>query len=293
MRPLLVAITLGLVLSTALLHAQGVTALVTPILAPSPREEGGGAEPAPRAHAPGSPARSAASILSRNPFGHDAVGLDARAEADAASADALPPCRAVRAVFTIRGEDEDGSLAALDLDGRRIVRARGGDVGERILLRVGFDRVLLGTRGSGDVCVAQVFAPGDAPPPTATAPRGAANASPLARSIVRVSPTETHVDGSALEELERAVSSGKLRASPERDGDRILGLRLGRVDPGSLPDLLGLVTADRIEAIAGVELDDTHALLAGWARLRAAREGRIPVRIQRGGKAVQLDLVVR
>ncbi len=43
----------------------------------------------------------------------------------------------------------------------------------------------------------------------------------------------------------------------------------------------------------GIELDDTSALLAGWARLRAVREGRIPVRIQRGGETLQLDVVIR
>lgn len=287
--------------TAALLQARGVSALVSAELVPPAAALAGGAtrfasvEPA-RAAKPA----SADALLARNPFDHETGSLlprETAGEANDGVAGAAPPCPAVHALFTVRGEAEEGSLAALDVDGKRLVRARGGEAGDRRVLAVGFDRVWLGRGpdGADDVCVAPVFGGRpEAKPVLATPMRASAPLDPrLQKGVVRVSKTETHVDASALEALSDAMSTGKLRAVPERDGDRLLGLRLGRVDPTSPLALLGFESSDRVEAVAGIELNETSALLEGWARLRATGQGRVPVRVNRGGHVVQLDFVVR
>lgn len=283
------AVLASLALS-ALLQARGVMALVSAELVP-PGPPSSGSSPL-AAHAPAE-RPSAAPLLARNPFDHTAGSL--AAEQPTAGDDVLP-CPAVRALFTVRGEEEEGSLAALEVSGARLVRANGGELpGGMRVVRVGFDRVWLGQADAERAtCVAEVFR---RPPAEASAPppRPATGADPrIAKGVVRVSDTETHVDRSALAALEETLSSGKLRATPERDArGRLAGLRLGTVAPGSVPALLGLATGDRLEAIAGIELDDTSALLEGWARLRGIGEGRVPIRVVRGGRTVQLDVVVK
>lgn len=291
------AVASSLALS-ALLQARGVTALASAALVTAGEASPGRAvlgDAAPSA------LRAATTILARNAFDHATGPLLERDEARASEdrgAEVLP-CPTVRALFTVRGEDEEGSLAALEVAGARLVRAPGGEVpGGMHVVHVGFDRVWLAAGESErDACVAPVFQTSSAPSPPPTRPPASPPASVdprIAKGVVRVSETETHVDRGALPALEEALSSGKLRAVPERDArGRLAGLRLGAVAPGSVPALFGLASGDRLEAIAGVELDDTSALLEGWARLRGVGEGRIPLRIVRGGRTLQLDVLVK
>lgn len=297
MRAISALVTAGAIVLSALFQARGVMALVASELTAPPASEGAAKIAAPPARS----APSADAVLARNPFDHTTGSLLPRGAedgAEVAASDAAPlPCPGVRALFTVRGEDDGGSFAALDVAGKKLLRARGGSLGELRVLHVGFDRVWLG-RGEEDrdVCVAQVF--GHVEPPRdvereKAAPRIAAIDPRIQRGVVRASPTETHVDRGALEALEEALSSGKLRALPEREGGRLVGLRLGRVDPSSVLALMGFESADRLEAIGGIELNDTSALLEGWARLRGGAASRVPVRVLRNGKTTQLDFVVK
>ncbi len=299
MRAVLGVVTAGAIVLAALFQARGVMALVSAELASPPARES--AEEAAVTADPSRP--SADALLARNPFDHTTGSLLAGARVSGGGVDASgghpPDCAGVRALFTVRGEDDAGSLAALALEGKKVLRARGGELGGLRVLEVGFDRVWLGRGDAGrpaDVCVAHVFGHRDAP---REAERDKLATRPLAidpriqRGVLRASPTETHVDRGALEALEEALSSGKMRALPEREGGRLVGLRVGRVDPSSVLALLGFESADRLEAIGGIELNDTSALLEGWARLRGGAERRVPVRVLRNGKLVQLDFVVK
>ncbi len=295
MRKVLLSATGAGVLLAALLQARGVSALVAAELVPPASVLAASHDATPARDESRARARSAEAVLARNPFDHTTGSLVATDRTPAEEGESPPaPCPSVRSLFTVRGEDDDGSLAALAVDGKKVLRARGGDAGERRVVRVGFDRVWL-ARGDDDVCIAHVFGRREEPAPKPAEPRVVpAGLDPrIQRGVVRASATETHVDRAALEALEEALSSGKLRAVPEREGGRLVGLRLGRVDPTSVPALLGFESSDRLDAIGGIELNDTSALLEGWARLRAGAQSRVPVRVLRGGKTMQLDFVVK
>jgi type II secretory pathway component PulC len=77
----------------------------------------------------------------------------------------------------------------------------------------------------------------------------------------------------------------QVRAVPESPG-----LRLQRIAPGSLLAVLGLRDGDRLDAVNGFSLGDAEAMMLAFARLRTERH--LVVRLQRGGKEVDLDIHV-
>lgn len=142
------------------LHARAIGSLVDATAAPSSIAPFARARAA-AADAPSRDAKSASVILERNPFDHTTGRLvfpsDGATAADGSWADpsSAPPCDGVRAIASVRGEEAGGSLAALDVGGRHLLRRPGGDVDDLRVVYVAADRVWLERNGA--LCQARVF----------------------------------------------------------------------------------------------------------------------------------------
>lgn len=290
----------------AFLCANGVSALLAASLTGEPHEPNGGALPVANAAVRPEPKRADASaILQRNPFDHaTALVASTRGEPSGPSGASIdprdaPPCTNVRAMIVASADDADASFAAFDVGGKRVLRRRGGDVEGKRVAYVGRDRAWL-EDGSGALCQAMVFG-GQAPPVTAAAATGTSAApteDPLAKSlagrITRVSPTELHVDRSAVDVLlEAQAEMMKLRVIPVKEGDRVLGVTLSGIKPGSAMALLGFANGDRLDALNGIEVSSPEKMLQIYAMMKSGTMSKLTAQLVRGGKPTNLDFIVK
>lgn len=263
-RKLLALVVPATLAAGALLHARAIGALVEASAAAAPLPSPPVASPV--AQAPMNERPEADALRVQRAFDH------AAAPPPAAPLD----CTGVRALVAVRGERPEGSVAALDVGGRRLLRARGGDAGDMQIAWIGADRVWL-ARG-GDVCEARVFSPARAPAP---APVGAP------RGIVRVSEHEVHIDRGLLERtLDAPGDLAGVRAIPDADG-----VRLAKVPKDGVVALLGLRDGDRVVSAGGIAMNRPENLLALYGRLRSIE--RLSIVVVRGGKPITVDYVVR
>src|SRR5271170_7059460 len=186
-------VILGLVAIAAFLDAQGMTQIVGDTVALSAEEL---ATPSllstlPVASAPTSAhALSAEPIISRNAFDSATGPLNAvpvalqdqttaPAAPDLSNPLAAPDCDGVRVLVIVSSADPDWSFAALEAlpeSGKTMLRRRGGEIGDKTVAFVGWDRVWM-TSGS-HLCQSQMFkppalasaAPAASAPPPAPAP---------------------------------------------------------------------------------------------------------------------------
>jgi general secretion pathway protein C len=83
----------------------------------------------------------------------------------------------------------------------------------------------------------------------------------------------------------------KSRVVPEKVGDRVVGVRLLGVRPGSVLAMIGLESGDRLETINGFSVATPTEALEAYARLRVAE--RLIVQITRNGRPLELDYTIR
>jgi general secretion pathway protein C len=257
--------------------------------------------------------RSSAAILARNPFdsvtgpiGQNelAVMLPAATETPGPDWYGDPPCDGARAILIASSADPDWSFAALAAaDGPPILRRRGDAVGARKVAFVGDpqpgssrgpghrsdDRVWL-TSPNGGRCQlrlgSKLFA---AAPPKPTAGDAAKD---IASHFRRRGDHEVEVDRATVEAL--LANPGELmktRVVPEKEGSRVVGVRLFGVRPESPLAAIGLQNGDRISNVNGFEMSDPARMLEAYAKL--AKADALSISVVRAGKPVTLDLFVR
>ncbi|MDI1479539.1 type II secretion system protein GspC [Polyangium sp. y55x31] len=241
-------------------------------------------------------------ILGRNPF-DSITGSLARhgPPEDGAPEPAEPPgdpradpiCDAAKVLLITEADDALWSFAAIaGPDGKPALRRLGDDIGgrtvhamawDRVWLRQGETRCQLPLHEKREGPVAQKV-PGDAPakPASRVPPE-------IADRIRKDGDNHYVVDRSVVDTLlERPDLLGTARFVPAREGDRIVGMRISGIRPGSLPGMFGLQNGDRLESINGFEMGDLTKAMEAFARLRAA--GRLDVRIVRGGKPMSIEV---
>lgn len=244
---------------------------------------------------------SADAILDRNPFDHvtgslrppppPPGGLPPELDTDPRSA---PPCDGVRPLVLVGDEDQTMALASLEIDGKRVLRRRGGDVGDKHVAYVGRDRVWLeGTKG---LCQALLFG---APP---AGPRVAADPKPggqtqleldVGRQISKVGPNEYVIERSAVERiLEAQAELMKQRIVQEKEGDRVVGVKVFGIKSGSVLAMLGIENGDRLETINGFEMSNPEKMLEAYARLRSGAD-KLQIHLTRNGKPINVDYTIR
>ncbi len=194
------------------------------------------------------------------------------------------------------------SLAVVDHAGSKPLVRRGSALDGRRVAFITASRVYLEDReadGDGSCWIGT-----DA---VATrAPTGASGSASIGRPAPPPDPLAPLLDGihrvdARTLEVDRVVRDAlvehqfellkELRASPERLGDRVIGMRLGSVRPGSLIDRLGLRAGDRVVSLNGYELSDPGQVLEAYAKLRAAPN--LVLGLVRDGEPRSVELQVR
>ncbi|MGK3968100.1 type II secretion system protein GspC [Sorangium sp. So ce118] len=260
-------------------------------------------------------ATSAGAILSRNPFDSVTGPLDGKPvelpnvqqEMNNKDPYADPSCDGARVLLITQADDPAWSFAAMaGSDGKAILRRQGDEISGQTVYYVGWDRVWLtsgssrcqaivgGNNAGARASAAPTPAPA-APAATSKAPaRGGKKVPPeIASKIQRVSETEFNVERSAVDQI--LENQGELMRSarivPEKEGDKVVGIRLFGIRPDSLLGTLGLENGDRLSSINGFEMSDPQKALEAYARLRTA--DRLTVSVNRKGKPMNIDFNIK
>ncbi len=272
----------------------------------------GGASAGPERATSGDP------ILSRNPFDSVTGPLDGKAvslnpvpEAPPVSTDPYddPVCDVAKVLLITQSEDPDWSFAAIaGSDGKSQLRRRGDDIAGHKVHYIGWDRVWLMMGNSrcqmpihgGDapkkLASASAASPstsaGDAPPPPPR--KGSKKIDPaLAAKIRKISETQYDVERSAIDHIleNQADLMKSARIVPEKEGDKVVGIRLFGVRPDSLLGTLGIENGDRLQSINGFEMGDPQKALEAYARLRSS--DKLSVSVNRRGKPMQIEFNIK
>lgn len=315
------SVPVGLVV-VAFLNAKAVTSLVEATVDTSLVMPHVGAASIGEA-LPAAPRPTADAILDRNPFDHVTGSLRPPNDApidDGRSIDnedpfSAPLCEGVRSLVVVGAKDQKVAFAALDYGGQRLLRRQGGEVGPAEVAYVGDDRVWLrgrtegSARSAGDrgrLCQAPVHgAPPPPPPVKVDAPArpgselavgGTRSATELAieKKIMKTGPNEYAIDRSAVDLiLEAQTELMKSRIVPEKEGDRVVGVRVLNVKPGSVLSMLGIENNDRLETINGMEVSSPEKMLEVYARIRGGAADKMQIHLTRGGKPLNIDYAIK
>jgi len=144
---------------------------------------------------------------------------------------------------------------------------------------------------------------GEPPPPkegggdriTADPKRGAQ--SPLeievGKQIAKVGPNEYVIERAAVDRiLEAQAELMKQRIVQEKEGDRVVGVKVYGIKPGSVLSMLGIENGDRLETLNGFEMSNPEKMLEAYARLRSGAE-KLQIHLTRNGKPINVDYTIR
>jgi general secretion pathway protein C len=216
-----------------------------------------------------------------------------------------PHCDGVKVVLIMQSDDPEWSFASLaGSDGKSVLRRQGDEINGRTVHFVGWDRVWFTSGGAR--CQAEMrekalagapkaAAAAATPEPASTTKRRSSRKVPLeiASKIHKVSDTEFNVERSVVDQIleNQAELMRSARIVPEKEGDKVVGIRLFGVRPDSLLGTLGLENGDRLSSINGFEMSDPQKALEAYARLRTA--DRLSVSVNRKGKPMTIDFNIK
>jgi general secretion pathway protein C len=259
---------------------------------------------------------TAAPIISRNPFDSVTGPLDGTtielpkaAPEPPQNTDPYedPQCDSAKVLLITQSDDPAWSFAAIaGSDGKPTLRRIGDEVSGQSVHFIGWDRVWLMSGssrcqiivgGKAPVAKAGATPPAAAPAATTTpsSPRGRGKPVPpeIASKIHKVSETEFNVERAVVDNIleNQAELMRSARIVPEKEGDKIVGIRMFGIRPDSLLGTLGLENGDRLQSINGFEMSDPQKALEAYARLRSAE--RLTVSVNRRGKPVNIDFNIK
>lgn len=304
-------VLLGLLGLIAFASARGVSAVASMLVSPDAKELS-----APPLLAKSLPTASSAGhqsnvdpIFARNPFDSTQGPLH-RPEAepevvedqgplDAQDPMNAPTCDGVKLLVVVASTDPDWSFASFQVggEGKNVLRRRGQDVSGKNVEFIGWDRAFLSSGKS--LCQAQLFKPG-APEAPIAAPAPAASGAPgtldpgIAKGIRKVSATEYDIDRSVVDKIleNQAELMKTARIIPDKEGDKVKGVRMFGIKSGSLLSLLGMENGDRLQTINGFDVSSPEKALEAYARLRAGAD-KLQVQINRRGTDTNLDYNIK
>lgn len=305
-------VLLGLLGLIAFVSARGVSALASMMVGPDAKELSAPpllAKTVPTA-TEGGHQTNADPILARNPF-DSAQGKLKRPEAvaeiaeedtgplDAQDPMSSPACDGVKLLVVVASTDPDWSFASFQVggEGKNVLRRRGQDVSGKNVEFIGWDRAFLSTGKS--LCQAQLFKPGA--PEAAAAPAPVASGGPpgsvnpdIAKGIRKVGANEWDIDRSVVDKIleNQAELMKTARIIPDKEGDKVKGVRLFGIKSGSLLSLLGMENGDRLQTINGFDVSSPEKALEAYARLRAGAD-KLQLTINRRGADSNLDYNIK
>lgn len=303
----------------AYFQARGIGQLIaTSIAAGPPPPHLGATSRSALAAADPDHARSADLILARNPFDSVTGPIDPSGAKDGGAAAAPveddkdpyadPPCAGARALLIAGSSDPAWSFAAVvgadgktrlirrgeQLDGHQVhfigdLRSAEGD-GEHDGERGMWERVWLTANGSRCQLALGARVTNERPRPAA--PQSAAPASPLGDKLRKTGENQFEIDRSAVEALiSNPAELMKARIFPVREGDRVVGMKLLNIKPGSLLGSLGMQSGDQLTSINGYEMNDPQRMLEAYSKLMKA--DRLTATLIRQGRPVNIDLSIK
>lgn len=312
------AIVCAMIALAAYFQASGMGQLVASSVALDPSALPA-APPAPRGAPPSTTsgsdhATNAGPILSRNPFDSVTGPLDNK------PIDATPPpvpvpentdpyedptCDSCKVLLITQADDPAWSFAAIaGQDGKPILRRVGDEVGGHTVHYIGWDRVWMmqgNTRCQMEVGGKAPVAgksKSTAPPPTDEPPRppsrrGKKVPPEIASKIHKISENQFDVERSVVDTIleNQADLMKSARIVPEKEGGKIVGIRMFGIRPDSLLGVLGLENGDRLQSINGFEMTDPQKALEAYARLRTA--DKLTVSVNRRGKPMTIDFNIK
>lgn len=272
-------------------------------------------------------ATNATAILSRNPFDSVTGPLDgqkieipdptpAKEETNRDPYDD-PDCDVAKVLLIVASEDPQWSFAAMaGPDGKSQLRRQGDEINGYTVQFIGdqrsdeqrrtgkreiYDRVWM-TSSSGSRC--QLRVGGKAPtrqaaaaPASDHAPapkkKGSKVPAEIAEKIHKISETEFNVERSVVDQIleNQAELMKSARIVPEKEGDKVVGIRLFGIRPDSLLGTLGLENGDRLSSINGFEMSDPQKALEAYAKLRTA--DKLTVSVNRHGKPMDIGFNIK
>jgi general secretion pathway protein C len=279
------------------------------------------------ASAPASPehATNAEPIIGRNPFDSVTGPLDAKpveAAPEPTSVEDLsrdpyedPFCDTAKAMLIVASDDPEWSFASLaGPDGKTQLRRKGDEINGQTVFFVGdlrpderrrgdrrdlWDRVWLISSGSrcqlavgGKAPAAKAPAKSEVKEPKAKSGKSKVPAD-IAAKIHKVSDNEFNIERSVIDSIieNQAELMRSARIVPEKEGDKVVGIRLFGVRSDSLLSMLGLENSDRLSTINGFELTDPQKALEAYAKLRTADH--LTVSVNRRGKPMNIDFNIK
>jgi general secretion pathway protein C len=307
----------------AYFQASGMGALVASSVALDPSAVPASLPAAPRAPTAASGAdhvNNAEAILSRNPFDSVTGPLDGKQielptnlpPKEDVNRDPYedPDCDVARAVLIVASDDPQWSFASLaGSDGKTMLRRQGDEISGHTVYFIGdlrteeqrrngkrdlFDRVWLTAPGGGR-CQIRVGGkiPMKGPPPVKDKPKGGGVPKDIADKIHKISDTEFNVERSVVDSIleNQAELMKSARIVPEKEGDKVVGIRLFGVRPDSLLGTLGIENGDRLSTINGFAMTDPQNALEAYTKLRTADH--LTVAVNRHGQPVNIDFNIK
>jgi general secretion pathway protein C len=268
---------------------------------------------------------SASAILSRNPFDSVTGPLDgqkielptpvAKEETNRDPYDD-PHCDSAKVLLIVASEDAQWSFASIaGPDGKPVLRRQGDEVNGHPIYFIGdlrseqrrkndsrnlYDRVWLNMGSSrcqmevGGKAPVKPAAPVSEPASTGRPRRGGSKVPPeIASRIKKRSETEFDVERSVVDSIleNQAELMKSARIVPEKEGDKVVGIRLFGIRQDSLLGTLGLENGDRLSSINGFEMSDPQKALEAYSKLRSA--DRLTISINRHGKPMNIDFNIK
>jgi general secretion pathway protein C len=248
---------------------------------------------------------SADAILDRNPFDHVTGSLRPAVPGPTdppplyADPRTAPLCDGVRPLVLAFAEDQAMAFASLEIEGKRVLRKRGGDAGDKHVAYVGRDRVWL--EGAKGLCQALLFG---GPPPAKEGGGERITADPkpggqsqleieVGKQIARVGPNDYVIERAAVDRiLEAQAELMKQRIVQDKEGDRVVGVKVYGIKAGSVLAMLGIENGDRLETLNGFEMSNPEKMLEAYARLRSGAD-KLQIHLTRNGKPINVDYTIR
>lgn len=307
------AVLLALLGLIAFAAARGVSAVARMFVGPNAKELAAPpllAKSLPAAQAGGHQS-SADPILERNIF-DSAQGKLRRPEAEPeiAAGDDSPPdmsdpmnapsCDGVKLLVAVSSTDPDWSFASFQVggEGKNVLGRRGQDVGGKNVEFIGWDRAWLSSGKT--LCQTQLFKPGmpeapaAAPAPVASGGAPGALDPSIAKGIRKNSATDYDIDRSVVDKIleNQAELMKTARIIPDKEGDKVKGVRMFGIKSGSILQLLGMENGDRLQTINGFDVSSPEKALEAYARLRAGAD-QLTVQVNRKGTDMNLDYHIK
>lgn len=234
-----------------------------------------------------------------------------------------PACDTGKVMMIVASDDPSWSFATLaGSDGKSVLRRQGDDfngqsvffigdlrpeerraserrdVWDRVWLKGGSGRCQMKVGGNVTIKGGATPAASSAAPPASAAgtkakPSGNKVPAEIAAKIHKVSATEFNVERSVVDQIleNQADLMRSARIVPEKEGDKVVGIRMFGIRPDSLLGTLGLENGDRLSAINGFEMSDPQKALEAYSKLRTADH--LTVAINRQGKPMNIDFNIK